>query len=110
MGPLEWGSTILRPSSFAVDRYDMWFSLKCVRALPHDVVSIDLFVRQSEISAFDESSNLKPSVGTRLNRLSLTITSFVFVFFKVGQIKKKTPPEILCKGMPEEFHNYLKVQ
>lgn len=29
-------------------------------------------------------------------------------FSKVGQIKKKTPPEILCKGMPEEFHNYLK--
>lgn len=29
-------------------------------------------------------------------------------FSKVGQIKKKTPPEILCKGMPEEFPNYLK--
>jgi len=29
-------------------------------------------------------------------------------FSKVGQIKKKTPPELLCKGMPEEFPNYLK--
>jgi len=29
-------------------------------------------------------------------------------FSKVGQIKRKTPPEVLCKGMPEEFPNYLK--
>lgn len=29
-------------------------------------------------------------------------------FNKVGQIKKKTPPEVLCKGMPDEFPNYLK--
>jgi len=29
-------------------------------------------------------------------------------FNKVGQIKKKTPPEVLCKGMPDEFPAYLK--
>ena len=31
------------------------------------------------------------------------------IHFQVGQIKKKTPPEGLCKGMPEEFPAYLKV-